>query len=67
MKSSEQGFTLIELLAPLALFFPRFRWIFLAVIVPFHILSLPFFSLIFYQNLVLLAFLLLPTVVRSKD
>jgi hypothetical protein len=49
--------TLIELLAPLALFYPRFRWIFLAIIVPFHLLSLPIFSLIFYQNLVLLAFL----------
>lgn len=49
--------TLVELLAPLALFYQRFRWIFLAVMVPFHLFSLPVFSLIFYQNIVLLAFL----------
>jgi hypothetical protein len=56
----ELGFpvvTLMELLAPLALFYQRFRWIFLAVMVPFHLLSLPVFSLIFYQHIVLLAFL----------
>ncbi|MCG8590708.1 MAG: hypothetical protein MJE66_15565 [Proteobacteria bacterium] len=46
--------TLVEICAPLALFWPRFRSLFLLVIIPFHLISLPLLGVFFYQNLILL-------------
>jgi len=51
------GFPLVtafEVLAPAALFWRRFRLVFLAVMIPFHVVSLPVLGVFFYHSLVLL-------------
>ena len=47
------GFTLLEVLAPLCLLSRRFRLIFAAVMVPFHLLATVVFHVSFWENLVL--------------
>jgi len=49
--------TVAEVLSPLALFHRRFRWAWLAVIVPFHFVTLFTMNIFFWENLVLIAFL----------
>lgn len=50
--------TAFELTAPLALIAPRFRRVWLAVIVPFHLLSWLVLNILFWENLLLIGLLL---------
>ena len=47
--------SLFEVLTPLALIWRRFRWAWLAVIVPFHLSTLFTMNIFFWENLILLA------------
>lgn len=52
------GFTVVtgfEILAPLALVSRRFRWLWLAVIVPFHLSTYFLMNILFWENLLLIA------------
>lgn len=46
--------TLLEVVAPLILFMPRFRWIWLLVMVPFHVSTLFTMNIFFWENCILL-------------
>jgi len=46
--------TLFEVLSPLALLYRRFRWAWLAVIVPFHLLTLFTMNIFFWENMLLI-------------
>jgi len=50
--------TVAEVLSPLVLFHRRLRWGWLAVIVPFHFVTLFTMNIFFWENLVLIALLL---------
>jgi hypothetical protein len=52
------GITFFEMFSPLCLLFRRFRYAWLAVIVPFHFLSLWLMNIFFWHNLLLIAVLL---------
>lgn len=54
--------TAVEILSPLALVKPRFRWVWLAVIVGFHLSTLFLMNIFFWENLILLAVLFTPIV-----
>jgi hypothetical protein len=43
--------TLFEILAPLCLVMPRFRWVFIPVMVSFHLLSLVFMNIFFFDDM----------------
>ena len=60
--------TLFEVLTPLALVWRRFRWAWLAVMVPFHLSTLVTMNIFFWENLILLAvvFTNLPTAVGEE-
>jgi hypothetical protein len=60
--------TLFEILSPLALVWRRFRWVWLAVIAPFHLATLFTMNIFFWENLILLAvvFTDLPTWVQER-
>jgi hypothetical protein len=60
--------TLFEILSPLALVWRRFRWVWLAVIAPFHLTTLFTMNIFFWENLILLAvvFTGLPTWVQER-
>lgn len=49
--------TVFEILSPLALLYRRFRWVWLAVIVPFHFGTIVTMNIAFWENLVLIAVL----------
>jgi hypothetical protein len=49
--------TLFEILAPLCLAWPRFRWVFIPVMLSFHALSLVFMNIFFFDDM--LVYLLL--------
>ncbi len=49
--------TLFEILAPLCLAWPHFRWIFIPVMLSFHLLSLVFMNIFFFDDM--LVYLLL--------
>ena len=51
--------TLFELLSPLCLFHRGFRWAWLAVILPFHVLTWYLMQLLFVHNILLIAVLIL--------
>lgn len=46
--------TVFEILSPLALISHRFRWLWLLVIVPFHLATLVTMNIFFWENLILL-------------
>ena len=46
--------TIFEILAPLCLVAVRFRWLWLAVIVPFHFMTLVTMNIFFWENVLLL-------------
>ncbi len=50
--------TTFELLAPLCLFCPRFRRLWIAILVPFHILSSVTLNIFFWENVLLILLLL---------
>ena len=50
--------TALELSSPLLLFLRPYRWLWLAVIVPFHLLSLVLMNIFFWQNLLMIGFFL---------
>jgi hypothetical protein len=52
--------TLFEFLSPLALFHKGFRVIWLAVVVPFHVMSLFTMNIFFWENLIIALMLLTP-------
>ncbi len=52
--------TLFEILTPLAIFSPLFRWVWLAVMVPFHVVTLLTMNIFFWENLLLIAVLFTP-------
>lgn len=52
--------TLFELLSPLALFFRRLRWIWLAVLVPFHVMTMFTMNILFWENLLLILVIFTP-------
>ena len=43
--------TLFEILAPLCLVMPRFRWVFIPVMISFHLLSLVFMNIFFFDDM----------------
>jgi len=43
--------TMFEILAPLCLAVPHFRWIFLPVMLSFHLLSLVFMNIFFFDDM----------------
>ncbi len=43
--------TLFEILAPLCLAMPHFRWVFLPVMISFHVLSLVFMNIFFFDDM----------------
>jgi len=43
--------TLFEILAPLCLAVPRFRWVFIPVMLSFHLLSLVFMNIFFFDDM----------------
>jgi hypothetical protein len=45
--------TLFEILAPLCLAWPRFRWIFIPFMLSFHLLSLVFMNIFFFDDMLL--------------
>ena len=50
----------MEMLSPLCLFSRRFRWLWLAVIIPFHFTTLFTMNIFFDYNIILLLLLLTP-------
>ena len=59
--------TVFEILTPLALIYRRFRLIWLAMIIPFHFLTLVTMNIFFWENLILILALLtgLPYYIRG--
>jgi hypothetical protein len=49
--------TVLEFLSPLILWSRRFRWLWLLVMVPFHVSTLYFMNIFFWENLVLIGVL----------
>jgi hypothetical protein len=60
MKAGYGVVTLMEALAPVCLFSTRFRWLWLAVMIPFHFSTLFTMNIFFDYNIVLLVLLLTP-------
>lgn len=50
--------TILEILSPLCLFYKRFRWFWLVVIIGFHFSTLILMNIFFWQNILLLVVLL---------
>lgn len=50
--------TFMEFTSPLLLFYRPYRWAWLAVILPFHVMSLAFMNILFWQNLLIILFFL---------
>lgn len=57
--------TVFEILSPLALRFKQFRWMWLVVIITFHISTLFGMNIFFWESLILLLALFVPTLRRS--
>jgi hypothetical protein len=47
------GITVFEILAPLCVAWPRFRWVFIPVMLSFHALSLVFMNIFFFDDMLL--------------
>lgn len=60
MKAGYLVVTVMEVLAPLCLFSSRFRWLWLAVMIPFHFSTLFTMNIFFDYNIILLLLLLTP-------
>jgi hypothetical protein len=60
MKAGYFVVTGMEVLAPLCVFSSRFRWLWLAVMIPFHVSTLFTMNIFFENNLVLMLLLLTP-------
>jgi hypothetical protein len=58
--------TAFELLAPCCLFSRRFRWAFVIVMVPFHLVVFLTMNILFWENLALFALLLRDTTPRAR-
>lgn len=58
--------TLVEVLAPLVLVSRAFRWVFLGVMVPFHLLTLTLMEVSFVENLLLYVFFVDVTVLWPR-
>ena len=66
------GITVFEILAPLCLAWPRFRWVFIPVMLSFHALSLVFMNIFFFDDMLLYLLLIdwsrmLPSMRRGDD
>jgi len=53
MQAGLPGITVFEILAPLCLAWPRFRWVFIPVMLSFHALSLVFMNIFFFDDMLL--------------
>ena len=53
LRSGLPVITLFEIMAPLCLAVPHFRWIFMPVILSFHLLSLVFMNIFFFDDILL--------------
>lgn len=60
MKAGYFVVTLMEVLAPLCVFSSPFRWLWIAVMIPFHLLTLVTMNIFFDNNIVLMLLLLTP-------
>lgn len=61
LEAAKLGFVVVtacELTSPLLLFFRGYRWLWLAVMVPFHIGTVVLMNILFWQNLLLIGFFL---------
>ena len=57
LKLGLPGVTILEMIAPLCLAWPHFRWVFIPVMLSFHLLSLVFMNIFFFDDM--LVYLLL--------
>jgi hypothetical protein len=53
MQAGLPGITVFEILAPLCVAWPRFRWVFIPVMLSFHALSLLFMNIFFFDDMLL--------------
>ena len=53
LKSGLPGITLFEITAPLCLAVPHYRWIFIPVMLSFHLMSLIFMNIFFFDDMLL--------------
>lgn len=51
LQSGLPAITVFEILAPLCLALPRFRWVFIPVMLSFHLLSLVFMNIFFFDDM----------------
>jgi hypothetical protein len=53
LRSGLPGITLFEITAPLCLAWPHYRWVFIPVMLSFHLLSLVFMNIFFFDDMLL--------------
>ena len=66
------GITVFEITAPLCVAWARFRWVFIPVMLSFHVLSLVFMNIFFFDDMLLYLLLIdwsrrFPAMRRSGD